>query len=128
MAIDGDPEERIHGSVDETEAIRLVFIKAEFIAFSSLVRITIIPTHISAVDQAIIKTRRPMKLLPWLKLMNGRMGPIIKDDQANVLIIVRTRGAVNDDGSKDAIVGLQRKVGVVPRGAVLGGFELIRDG
>jgi hypothetical protein len=48
------------------------------------------------------------------------MIPVVEEDHAEILVIVGRGRAIDDDATKDTLVGLEREVGVIPARAILG--------
>lgn len=128
VVVNGELEVRVDGRVDEADAVRLVLVHGDIEAVARLRVAAILAKDVDAVDQAVGQLGRSVGLGVGPQLVDGGVIPVAENNQAKILVVVGRGGSVNDDAAKEALPGLQSKVGVVPGRAVLRRPPLVGDG
>ena len=122
VLVNEELESGLNGGVDQTKAVRLATLDSHLEALAGG-GFGLLP-DVHAVDQASVEEGVAMgwsaldRLLGIVHLVNGGVGPVLENNNL-LLIICGASRAMNNNGSKYTLIGLESKVRVPPRSSVV---------
>lgn len=120
VAINVELEGGLNGGVDDAEHMSFARLESHLETRSRFGCAVVRAPDVHAVDQAGVESLRSESgcvsncLGEVVSFFHSLVVPVLKDDRAHVDVVICRVWAVNDHGTKHAIVRLQREMGVVP--------------
>lgn len=118
----------VDGGVDQSQTVRGAGGPGDVVAVAGLSGGVVVAVDVGTVNETVVKGWRAGGLGSGVELVDGLVIPVVEEHHAEVLVVVGSGGAVDDDAAKDTLPRLKGEVGVVPGRTILQSSPGVGDG